>query len=142
MNRRRLLSLLACLGLLTGAFAFAAPSAGAVEMCVKIYEDNAQGGDRWQVCGSSTNLGISNLSNYSNGLSNGCNSKYQFRSGWNDCASPAATYTNLPANTRVVFYYSSGYTGGRTGCADANGSGYVFHYDDETTSWRVEGGNC
>lgn len=128
-----------------------APTASAgtlsVETGVTIYEDGNFTGDRLTVISTSpTAVRISDLSKVTTGLHNGCNAPLT-KGNWSDCAS-SFSYSGLPAGYRVVLYSHINYDY-RLACLDANGSGRatlgIFPFDlanDNTTSFRVEGGNC
>ena len=126
--------------------AIAIPVPRAAEMGVTVGENRlADPGDSWTLVSTTpTALKVSDLSKYTTGLHDGCNTSLGVkRSSWNDCIS-AVSYSGMPANYRLVLYNNAGFLY-RHACWDADGSrayNVIGWANDYTSSWRVEGGNC
>jgi len=143
--KRLLLAAFAALTLLLPQAALAAPTTMVAEVCVTLRENfSASGGDTITKCGLPSSLGDSNLSNDTAGLNNGCATSIGAdTTNWANCAS-SFKYAGLPSNYRVVMYANSNYSG-RIQCGGVDGSATYNLLDaanDNTYSWRVEGGNC
>lgn len=145
---RSRISIFVSLALLCMAFSFALPSAvSAASPCVRFTENANNDGDYILRCSSTpTTMKIANLSGYTVGLHNGCESVTAWpgtRSDWNDCIS-YVKITDLPPGYRVVLYVNSNY-GFRNHCFDANGDSSLNlnnAENDRTSSFRVEAGSC
>lgn len=143
--RRRIATAVALLLLALSATASASASTESVEVCVTLYEYGSGGTDNITWCGQIPGtLGDSNLTNNTAGLHNGCDCGILCQSSsWNDCVS-RFSYSNLPANYKVKLYWDANYGFGLA-CLDVNGNGAMTiggTGNDNTSSWRVEGGNC
>lgn len=144
----KILKLFAAFALLFTFVPGVTASVNSIDTCVTNWEDGGGTGDRLVVCSTNpTNIKIANLGTHTENLTGGgCNGRYTTNSSWSDCIS-SMKIDNLPVNYMVVWYDGTNYSSviacldHSDGSAVYNMPGYPFG-NDQTSSFRVLGGNC